>query len=106
MTKGSKFKITVEKNHAFRNLFLADGLNPIYDRHFGRLINENKTFVTRLSANCSVKNAEESFKVWLAYSAIKFAVKRHFTDLKEVAQLKVSLFFSSFIHQSNTNVTL
>ena len=55
MTKGSKFKITVEK-HAFRNLFLADGLNPICDCHLGRLINENKAFVTNLSANCSVKS--------------------------------------------------
>ena len=71
MSKGSKFKITIEKNHAFRNLFLADGLNPICDHHLGRLINANKAFVTHLLANCSVKsvcafmnkNAEESFKV-------------------------------------------
>ena len=43
-------------------------------------INENKAFVAHLSANFSLesvctfknKNAEESFKVWLVYSAIKF----------------------------------
>ena len=42
--------------------------------------------MTHLSANCFLKsvctfknkNAEESLKVWLAYSAIKFVVKRHF----------------------------
>ena len=39
------------------------------------------------------KNAEESFKVWLAYSAIKFIVKMHSKDAKEVAQQKVTLFF-------------
>ena len=93
MTKGSNSKLQLKKNHAFRNLFLTDGLNPICDRLLGRLINENKAFVTHLSANCSVKsactfknkkNAEESFKVWLAYSAIKFVDKRHFTDAEEV----------------------
>ena len=50
--------------------------------------------MTHLSVNCSLKNvctfknknAEESFKVWLAYWAIKFVVKRHFKDAKEVAQ--------------------
>ena len=49
--------------------------------------------MTYLSVDCSHKsvctfknkNAEESFKVWLAYSAIKFVVKRHFKDAKEVA---------------------
>ena len=57
--------------------------------------------MTHLSANCSLKsvctfknkNEEKSFKVWLAYSSIKFAVKRHFKDAKEVAQQKVTLFF-------------
>ena len=57
--------------------------------------------MTHLSANCSLKsvctfknkNAEESFKVWLAYSAIKFVVKRHFKDAKEVTQQKMMLFF-------------
>ena len=52
--------------------------------------------MTHLSANCSLKNvctfknknAEESFKVWLAYSAIKFVVKGHFKDAKEVAFFK------------------
>ena len=39
------------------------------------------------------RNAKESFKVWLAYSAIKFVVKRHFKDAKAVAQQKVLLFF-------------
>ena len=38
------------------------------------------------------QNAEESFKVWLAYLAIKFVVKRHFKDAKEVTQQKVMLF--------------
>ena len=60
--------------------------------------------MTHLSANCSVKsvctlknkNAEKSFKVWLAYLAIKFVVKRHFKDAKDVAQQKVSLFFKFY----------
>ena len=50
--------------------------------------------MTHLSANCSLKsvctfkkkNAKESFKVWLANSAIKFVVKMHFKDAKEAAQ--------------------
>ena len=57
--------------------------------------------MTHLSADCSHesvctlknKNTEESFKMWLAYSAIKFVVKRHFKDAKEVAQQKVTLYF-------------
>ena len=60
--------------------------------------------MTHLSVNCSLKgvctfknkNAEESFKVWLAYSAVKFVVKRHFKDAKEVAQQKVTLFFKFY----------
>ena len=56
-----------------------------------------------LPANCSLKsvctfknkNAEESFKVLLAYSAVKVVVKRHFKDAQEIARC-----FSSFIHQS------
>ena len=46
--------------------------------------------MSHLSANWSLKsvctfenkNAEESFKVMLAYSAIKFVVKRHFKEAK------------------------
>ena len=61
----------------------------------GRLIGnnstKNKAFVTHISANCShksvctfeIKIAEESFKVWLAYSAIKFVVKRHLKNQKK-----------------------
>ena len=57
--------------------------------------------MTHLSANLSLKrgcsfkmkNAKESFKVKLAFSAIKFAVKMHFKDEKEAAQQKVTLFF-------------
>ena len=90
---------------------MADGLNPICDGHLGRLIGNNSTkkkaFVVHFSANCSLKsvctlknkNAEESFKVWLAYSAIKFVVKRHFKDAKEVAQQKVTLFFQVLFTQ-------
>ena len=56
--------------------------------------------MTHLSANCSLKsvctfkkkNAKESFKVLLAYSAI-FFVKVHFKDTKEAAQQKETLFF-------------
>ena len=62
--------------------------------------NRNNTFVTHLLANFSLKcvctfktkNAKESFKVWLAYSAIKFVVKMHFKDAKEAAQQKETLF--------------
>ena len=61
-----------------------------------------------LSANCSLKSVytfknkkKKSFKVLLAYSAIKSIVKMHFKDAKEVTQQKVMLFFSSFIHQNN-----
>ena len=57
--------------------------------------------MTHLSANCSLKrgryfkrkNAKESLKVKLAYSAMKFVVKMHFKDVKEAAQQKVTLFF-------------
>ena len=57
--------------------------------------------MTHLSANCSLKSvctfkkkiAKESFKVWLAYSAIKFVVKMHFKDTEEAAQQKETLFF-------------
>ena len=54
--------------------------------------------------NCSLKsvctfknkNAEEGFKVLLAYSAIKVVFKRHFKDAQEVAQQKVTLFFKFY----------
>ena len=57
--------------------------------------------MTHLPANCSLKsvctfkgkNAKESFKVWLAYSAIQFAVKMHFKVAKEAVQQKETLFF-------------
>ena len=57
--------------------------------------------MTRLSANLSLKgecyfkkkNAKESLKVKLAFSATKFVVKMHFKDEKEAAQQKVTLFF-------------
>ena len=60
--------------------------------------------MTHLSANCSLKcvctfknkNAEESFKVWLVYSAIKFVVKRLFKEAREVAQQKETLFFKFY----------
>ena len=39
------------------------------------------------------ENAKESFKVCVAYSAIKFVVKMHFKDAKEAAHKKVTLFF-------------
>ena len=76
--------------------------------------NRNKAFVTHLSENCSLKsvctfkkkNAKESFKVWLAYAAIKFVVKMHFKDAKEATQQKEILFFASFICQSKTNFML
>ena len=76
--------------------------------------NRNKEFVTHLLANCSLKSvctfkkkhAKESFKVWLAYSAVNFVVKMHFKDTKEAAQQKETLLFSSFIHQSKTNLVL
>ena len=42
------------------------------------------------------KNAKESLKVQLAFSAIKFVVKMHFKDEKEAAQQKVTLFFFKF----------
>ena len=56
--------------------------------------------MTHLSVNCSLKgvytfktkNAKESFKVLLAYSAIKFVVKMHFKDTKEDEQQKETLF--------------
>ena len=42
------------------------------------------------------KNAEECFKVLLAYSLTKVVVKRHFKDAQEVAQQKVMLFFKFY----------
>ena len=62
--------------------------------------NRNKTFVTHLCANVSLKcvctfkkkNVKESFKVWLAYSAIKFVVNMYFKDAKEAVQQKQTLF--------------
>ena len=67
-----------------------------------------------LPANCSLKsvctfknkNAEESFKVLLAYSLIKVIVKRHFKDAQEVAQQKVMLFVQVLFTKARHNVTL
>ena len=61
-------------------------------------------FVTHLSANLSLKrgwsfkkkNANESLKVKLAFSAIKIVVQMHFKDEKEAAQQKVTLFFKFY----------
>ena len=60
--------------------------------------------MTHLSANLSLKcgcsfkkkNAKESLKVKLAFSAIKFVVKMHFKDEKEAAQQKVHSFFKFY----------
>ena len=52
------------------------------------------------------KNAKESLKVKLAYSAIKFVVKMHFKDEKEAAQQKVALFFQVLFAESKTHVAL
>ena len=60
--------------------------------------------MAHLPANCSLKsvctfknkNAEDSFKVLLAYSLIKVVVKRHFKDTQEVAQQKVMVFFKFY----------
>ena len=65
MTKGSKFKITDLK------IFQRIVLLKVY----------------------TLSITKKSFKVWLAYSAIKFIVKMHFKDAKEVTQQKVTLFF-------------
>ena len=43
-----------------------------------------------------MKNAKESLKVKLAFSAIEFVVKMHFKDEKEAAQQKVTLFFKFY----------
>ena len=50
-----------------------------------------------LKSVCTFKNkqAKESFKVWLAYSAIKFDVKINFKDAKEDVQQKIMTFFFS-----------
>ena len=42
------------------------------------------------------KNAKESFKVKLAFSAIKFVVKMHYKDEKEAAQQKNDSFFKLY----------
>ena len=42
---GVKIQIAI-KIHAFRNLFLADGLNPICDRHLERLIGKTAMTLT------------------------------------------------------------
>ena len=52
------------------------------------------------------KNAKESLKVKLAFSAIKFVVKMHCEDEKEAAQQKVTLFFQVLFAESKTHVTL
>ena len=73
--------------------------------------------MTHLSANFSLKrgwsfkkkNAKESLKVKLGFSAIKFVNKMHFKDEKEAARQKVTLFFKVYlpkaIHTSRYNVT-
>ena len=61
-------------------------------------------FLTHLLANLSLKrgrffkkkNAKETLKVKLAFSAIKIVVKMHFKDEKETAQQKVTVFFFKF----------
>ena len=52
------------------------------------------------------KNAKESLKVKLAFSAIKCVVKMHFKDEKEAAQQKVTLFFQVLFAESKTHVAL
>ena len=52
------------------------------------------------------KNAKESLKVKLAFSAIKFVVEMHFKDEKEDAQQKVKALFSSLFDESKTHVAL
>ena len=52
------------------------------------------------------KNAKESLKVKLAFSAIKFVVKIHFKDEKEAAQQKVTLFFQVLFAESKAHVAL
>ena len=52
------------------------------------------------------KNAKESIKIKLAFSAIKFVVKMHFKDEKEAAQQKVMLFFQVLFAKSKTIVAL
>lgn len=42
------------------------------------------------------KNAKESLKVWLAYSAIILVVKIVFKDAEEASQQKVTLFFFKY----------
>ena len=54
----------------------------------------------------SKKNAKESLKVKLAFSAIKFVVKMHFKDEKEAAQQKVTLFLQVLFAESKTQVAL
>ena len=54
----------------------------------------------------SKKNAKESLKVKLAFSAIKFVVKTQFKDEKEAAQQKVTLFFQVLFADSKTHVVL
>ena len=76
--------------------------------------NQRKVFVRHLSANLSLKRgrsfkkkkSKESSKVKLAFSAIKFVVKRHFQDEKEAAQQKVTLFFQVLFAKSKPHVAL
>ena len=53
-----------------------------------------------------MKNAKESLKVKLAFSAVKFDFKMHFKDEKEAAQLTVTLFFQVLFAESKTHVAL
>lgn len=53
--------------------------------------------------NFKMKNAQESLKVCLTYSAIKFVVNMHFKDAKESTQQNVVL---SYQHTSSYDVTV
>ena len=53
-----------------------------------------------------MKNAKESLKVKLAFSAIKFVVKMHLKDEKEAAQQKVTLFFQVLFAACKSQVAL
>ena len=101
MTTGSKFKSQI-KDHAFRNLFLAD-------RRLGRLIGDNLTKIRRLLrtfwrivflkvyALSKRKMQKKASKyVWLINSAIKFVVKMHFKYAKEAAEKSDAVFLWFF----------
>ena len=52
------------------------------------------------------KNAKESLKVKLPFSAIICDVKMHFKDEKEAAKQKVTLFFQVLFAESKTHIAL